>query len=121
MSLRMRHTALSLAILCTLAMALVIGFQVPTSEAVFGCRCPSAEQAWQTLQNPQWGMGPTCQDALDDAEANAIKEAHRVCGSSGLCDLDPNPIIVTPCNFDGTQWKADVNVRFKCFLCLNEL
>jgi|GEM_PF-4083412 len=117
MSLRVRYTALTLATFTTLALALLVGFNVQDSQALPQCFCPQSELAYQTT-TPTWGMGASCQAAIDNGAANSTPEAYQICGTDGVCAIDPNPIVVTPCRFEGGMWKVDVQIRFKCFICL---
>ena len=120
MSLPLRYTALSLATVVTLALALLVGYGAQDTEALPLCFCPQSEFAYQETI-PTWGMGATCEQAIQDGVASSTQQAIQICGADGVCDIDPDPIIVTPCAFMNGQWKVDVKIRFKCFLCRNSL
>lgn len=75
------------------------------------------------IVGPAWGMGSTCNAAVNDAIAEAkalIPGSCFVCGTT--------PIEVTPCHVCGTypddppgctganDWRADYSVSYKCYV-----
>ncbi|MEM7356830.1 MAG: hypothetical protein AAF657_38805 [Acidobacteriota bacterium] len=76
---------------------------------------------------PAWGMGTSCQAAIDDAIALAESQIPATCDT---CDI--TPIEVTPCHLCGTDpndpddcigandYRADYKVSYDCLedLCV---
>ncbi len=101
----MRKALILSAVLVVLTLAAAAP---PQAEA--GCiRCLGAF-AWTP---GQWGMASTCAAAETAALINAYNWAESACGWDGVCAWGSEEI-VTACMWDGTQWKADGRVQFKC-------
>ena len=63
-------------------------------------------------------MGATCDQAKSNAIANALSYAYSQCD---VCDdgaqeiLPPSGAGPDGCTFDGSQYKTDARVQYKCF------
>lgn len=96
--------ALALALLAVVAVLSTL-----PAEAQPCMNCPS----WWVWSNAEWGMGATCEAAEQNAKLNAHNWTWSACGVDGPCNWGEEQI-VTPCMWDGSQWKADARVQYKC-------
>lgn len=116
MSVKMTRWSLSLVIVATLTLGIAALVVVPDSYSLPNCRCPNF---WQTTMG--WGMASTCAAAEQAAVADATAKAHMICSPDGVCDIDPNYTITGQCWEPSPGVKqVDIQLRFKCFLCLDE-
>ena len=108
-----------------LTVAILTAWAVVPSEEADALVCLHCLPGGTTL--PAWGMGSTCQAAIDDAIALAETQIPAICDT---CEI--TPIEVTPCHLCGTDpndpddctgaqdYRADYKVSYKCLedLCL---